>query len=75
MLYAEQKAHELRREIAVTDDCLAAVRPLVGRAGLPAETTAVYRELLAESMRLCGELEANEHAILSGVDARACGRA
>jgi hypothetical protein len=48
----------------------AEVRPLLGRNGLPPETTVVYRELLAERMRLCGQLEVAEIAILSGTSAR-----
>jgi hypothetical protein len=66
MLYAEQKAHELRREIAVTDDCLSQVQSLIGRKGIPAEALAVYNALCAERARLFGELEAVEIELLRG---------
>jgi hypothetical protein len=74
MLYAEQKAHELRREIAVTDDILRDLGPLLGRPGMP-ETRTAYEALLSERARLCGQLEVAEIAILSGACAPVSGRA
>ena len=65
MLHAEQRAHELRREIAVTEECLAQVQSLIGRNGMPAETRVIYDSLLAERLRLCGQLEVAEFAILA----------
>jgi hypothetical protein len=66
MLHAEQKAHELRREIAGTEAGLAEVQPLIGRPGMPAETLAVYNALCAERARLFGELASIEIELLRG---------
>ena len=67
MSHAEQKARELRRALAVIDDCLAEVQPLLGQPGMPAETPAVYNSLLTKRAQLLGELEAAEIELLRGL--------